>query len=181
MKNNVFLKILCRFLKEKGIYSEFYNTIDFKLLKVTNLHYLTFSDNSLYYIISTYSKNTTENVIKFSINPENNKQFNRTILKICFSYIIDFINKNNLNEKIFANIKYQSDKSIHEYDYINDYLTGAYYRGISPFNLFIHMFKWNLSNEDYNFWADIDYDFRKYLINFLTSGDVNENYSQTSV
>lgn len=167
MKNNVFLKILCRFLKEKGMYYEFHNTIDFKLLNATGTYYLTFSDKSLYYIISNYCKNPTENFIKFSINSENNKYFNRTILKICFSYIIDFINKNNLNEKIFANIKYQSDKSIHEYDNINDYLTVAYYRGISPFNLFIHMFKWNLSNEGFNYWADINCAYKQCLIDYL--------------
>lgn len=95
--------------------------------------------------------------------------------------ILKYLEVNNLTDKINNGILYAFLYETYPYININGYLNYVFNKGLPPSSLFSFVFRWDHTQEDYDFWVDIDYDFRKYLITFLTSGDVNENYSQTSV
>lgn len=179
MRNNLILKTLFRLLKENDLYNEFINSIPLSVLNnVVNKHIM--NGGLFLSMLGVRIKPPFYNLREFLLLEDINKHFNRIIFLMCKPMIIKYIEVNHLTNKINNAILFSFLYKNYPYTNINNYLNYIFNNGLPPSSLFSYIFEWSLTREGYDFWANINNDFKKYLFTFLISGDVNENYSQTS-
>ena len=171
MKNNRLLKLLCRFLKERGMYTEFYKVLSqvpYSIFNKSLVLYWTHHQDFLYYLGSKYNK-TSRKFKSFTISPNNNQTFNKIVFIDCKLQILKFIDENNLRIKINENLKLIncliSDKCVD----FNDYMNAAIEKGNSPLSLILDIFHWSRSIEGYDYWSDINFKFKNYLMDYLVN------------
>lgn len=167
MEHSLLLKILYRFLKEYHVYDEFIKSISNKSLNMVVYHYCVYHDKFIYYMYRFCYKRNSEKLKHFSYNAQVNQNFNRIILSICKSHIINFINDNNLTNKLTEIINNLNINHIHVNNSILDYLYFLYEKGISPLQFFKHLICFKYNQDSYIYWYNLDVKFMRYIKNVL--------------
>ena len=82
---------------------------------------------------------------------------------VMLPFIISFIRENNLIQKINLNLK-QQDNKFRQWNTLNEYynyiITSEDFDIVSFFS---RIFFWNITNEGYDFWMNVDYQFQNCL------------------
>ena len=102
--NNLLLKLLYRFLKEKGMFN---SIIKSKLnipLKIMSRYYIIYYDSYIRYICNMLQ--CSNDISYFYEDVNTNKEFNKIMYIICKPLILKFLNENNLIDKINYKIQH---------------------------------------------------------------------------
>lgn len=164
--NNLLLKLLYRFLKEKGMFNTIIKSKLNMSLETMLRYYIIYYDGYIRYICNMLQ--CSDDISYFYKDVNTNKEFNKIIYIICKPFILKFLNENNLIDKINYKIQHQERNVTDSYFHnLDEYLNYIFIEGISPmkiFNCFYHLGQYD---NDYLYWNNMDCKFKLYMMDYL--------------
>ncbi len=165
--NNLLLKLLYRFLKEKGMFN---SIIKSKLnipLKIMSRYYIIYYDSYIRYICNMLQ--CSNDISYFYEDVNTNKEFNKIMYIICKPLILKFLNENNLIDKINYKIQHPERNVTDSYFHnLDEYLNYIFIEGISPMQIFECFYNLGRSDNDDLYWYNMNLRFKLYMRDYLT-------------
>lgn len=147
------IKILIRFLKEKGLFEFIYANISLHDLNRLN------HNNTLKKLAKLINSSSHENKLISNKLIYYNNRFNQILILATKKYTYQFLTDNNILDKFIINLK--------NYRYLtfDEYIKWCMTNNINCCNIINCAFDWEDTQEGHRFWSNLNYKFVDYILN----------------